>query len=109
MTIEAAFLELMPATVSWYTVATTDAYGKRTFNGAANTQRCRIQKSKKMSRDAEGKDVIEDGRVYFYGTSTIGINDRLVLPDGTEHVILTVETRNDEDGAHSTMASFGKV
>jgi hypothetical protein len=109
MTIEAAFLELMPSTVTWYGVQSTDAYGKRTFSGASNSQRCRIQQTQNMTRDAEGKTVIEDGKVYFYGTSTIGINDRLLLPDGTEHVILTVETRNDEDGAHSTVATFGRA
>lgn len=109
MTIEAAFLELMPATVSWYSVSSTDAYGKRTFSGVANTQRARVQMSKQMARDANGKQVTEEGRVYFYGTSTITIDDKLVLPDGSTQVILTVETRNDEDGAHSTVASFGKA
>lgn len=109
MTIEAAFLDLMPSTVTWYSVASTDAYGKRTFSGTAQTQRCRVQIARNVTRDADGKEVMEDGKVYFYGTSTITVNDRLVLPDGSTQVILNVETRNDQTGAHVTVLSFGKV
>lgn len=109
MTIEAAFLEMMPSTVSWYPVSSTDAYGRRTFSGTAQTQRCRVQISKQMARDANGKQVTEEGRVYFYGPSTITIDDRLILPDGTTQVILSVETRNDQFGTHCTVASFGKA
>lgn len=109
MTIESAFLDLMPSTVSWYAVDSTDAYGKRTFSSTAQTQRCRVQKAKNVTRDADGREVVEDGKVYFYGVSAITVNDRLVLPDSTTQVILNVETRNDQTGAHVTVVSFGKA
>jgi predicted metallo-beta-lactamase superfamily hydrolase len=109
LTIEKAFLELMPDTVTWYKMSATDAYGKHTFNATANSQRCRVERSLGISQNAEGKVIAEDGKIYFFGTSTIGIQDKLVLPDGTVRVVLRIETSTDTHGAFATMVTFGKV
>lgn len=109
MTIESAFLDLMPSTVTWYSQTSRDAYGKDTWSGTTNTQRCRIEKSKGLTNTDDGQSVDEDGTVYFYGVSTIGINDKLVLPDGSTRIVLTINTHNDGDGSFVTVLTFGKA
>jgi hypothetical protein len=109
LTIERVFLDLMPQTVTWYPKSSTDAYGKDTFSGTGKSQRCRIEKSTGISQKADGQDVSVDGTIYFYGVSTIGIEDKLVLPDGSSRIVLNIETSDDGDGAFATKLTFGKM
>lgn len=109
MTIEAAFASMMPSTVTLNAVASTDAYGKRTFAGASTSIQCRIQTSRRMVITEDGKQVPVEGTVYCYGTSAATINDKLTLPDGTVVPIVAVETRNDETGAYATVIQYGRA
>ena len=52
MTSEAAFLDLMPSTVTVYPVATTDAYGLNTFGSGVST-RCRVQETGRVVKNAD--------------------------------------------------------
>ena len=61
--IEPAFLELMPSTVTINSVSSTNEYGIRTF-GSSTTVSCRIQKSSRLVITEDGKQVPEEGRVY---------------------------------------------
>jgi hypothetical protein len=106
--IEPAFLELMPSTVTINSVSSTNEYGIRTF-GSSTTVSCRIQKSSRLVITEDGKQVPEEGRVYCYGTATVTVNDKLTLPDNTVVPILSVETRNNEAGAFVTVISFGRA
>lgn len=109
MTIETAFASMMPSTVTINGVASTDAYGKRTFSGSSTSVQCRIQKSKRLIANDDGEQIPEDGRVYCYGVVAVNIEDKLTLPDGSVRPIISVETRNDDTGAYATVISFGKV
>lgn len=109
MTIDPAFLELMPSTVTSYGVASRDAYGKATYAASGTTLTCRIQRNSRQTRDNEGKEVLEIGQVFVYGTTTISTGDKLVLDDGEVVQILSVETVNDEDGPHHTVIRFGSA
>lgn len=107
MTIESEYLALMPSTVTVYAKSSRDAYGKASFSGTGTSLRCRIQMDKKVTTDAENRTVTQDGTIYVYGTTTVSTDDRLVLPDGSDKLILSVETRNDESGPHHTVIRFG--
>lgn len=108
MTIESEYLALMPSTVTVYPVASTDAYGKLTFSGSGVSTRCRIQETGQVVKTADERNVYEVGSIFFYGTPTITTESKIVLPDGSMPLILSVRVHNDENGAHHTTVSFGK-
>lgn len=109
MTIEAAFLEMMPSTVTVYPQSSKTAYGAQTWSASGTGVRCRIQQTGVMSHDQNGRQIIEDGRIIFYGTPTIDLNSKISLPDGTTPVILSVVVHNDEDGANHTTVTYGRA
>lgn len=107
MAIETAFADMMPSTVTVNAVSTTDSYGVRTFSATGTSIQCRIQKSRKLIISADGKEIVEEGRIYAYGVATVTVDDKLTLPDATIVPILAVETRNDDNGTYVTVISFG--
>jgi len=109
MTLEAAFLELMPSTVTIYAQTALDSYGKQTFSGSGTGVRCRIQQTGRVSHDDKGRQVIEEGRIIFYGVPTVGLSSKIVLPDGSSPVILSVQVHLDEDGNNHTTVSYGRA
>ena len=107
MTIEAEYLGVMPSTVTVYPVASTDAYGKMTFNATGVATRCRIQETGRVVTTPDNRNVFEVGTIIFYGTPSITTESKIVLPDGSSPLILSVRVYNDEFGAHHTTVSFG--
>ena len=106
MTIEAAFLDLMPSSVTVYPVATTDAYGLNTF-GAGVVTRCRVQETGRVVKNADNEDIYEVGTIIFYGTPTITTKSKIVLPSGAVPLIISVQVYNDDTGTNHTSVSFG--
>ena len=84
MTIEAAFLDLMPSSVTVSPVATTDAYGKSTF-GTGVVTRCRVQETGRVVKNADNEDVYEVGTIIFYDIKHCNI---LVLIPSTSNIFL---------------------
>lgn len=109
MSIEREFLALMPSTVTVFEKQSRDAYGKPSFANAGTHLRCRITRSDKKVINADGDEVVEEGRIYVYGTSTITTDDRLILPDSTVAIVLSIATLNDETGPHHTVIGFGRA
>lgn len=109
MTIEAVFLDLMPSTVTIYPQSARSAYGQQTWSATGTSVRCRIQQTGIVSHDQNGRQVIEDGKIIFYGTPTISLNSKIVLPDGSTPVLLTINVHNDEDGTNHTSVSYGRA
>lgn len=107
MAIEAAFLAMMPSTVTIYAKTAMDAYGKMTFSGTGTAVRCRIQETGRVVRSPDGRDVYETGTIIFYGCPTITTDSKIVLPDGTSPLIISVTDHNDDVGANHITVSFG--
>ena len=107
MTIEASFLDLMPSTVTMYAKSTADAYGKVTFAATGVATRCRIQQTGRVVKSNDNRDVYETGVIIFYGNPSITEDSKIVLPDGTSPLILSIRDHNDEDGANHVTVSFG--
>lgn len=106
MTIEAAFLEMMPSTVTIFPKTATDAYGKFSFSGTGTAVRCRIQPSDNVVTTADNRNVVTRGTIIFYGTPTITTDSKIQLPDGTIPLIVTVQVHNDDTGTHHTTVTY---
>lgn len=104
MSIEREFLELFSERVTLFPSASIDKYGKRTFTASASVSACAHYVAETvLTRDAEGRDVIETGRYYLYGVIPVTVNHRIRLQDGTEPVIVGVDTPFDQNGQHHTV------
>lgn len=106
MAIETEFLDLMPSTVTVYPQTSTDAYGKFSFGASGTAVRCRIQPSDNVVTTADNRQVVARGTIIFYGTPTITTESKIVLPDGTNPLILTVRVHNDDTGKHHTTVTY---
>lgn len=106
MTIEAAFLDMMPSTVTVYPKTATDAYGKMTFSATGVATRCRIQPSDNVVTTMDNRNVVARGTIIFYGTPAITADSKIVLPDNTVPLILTIQVHNDDTGTHHTTVTY---
>lgn len=109
MGIEAAFLSMMPSTITVYAQASLDQYGKRTFSATGTSYQCRVQDVNELLRTDDGREVVITGRVYLYGAPTdITTDHKIVLPDGSSPVVYLVTVNNDQTGAHHTVIQYGR-
>lgn len=106
MPIEADFLELMPTTVTVFARTATDAYGKLSFAATGTAVRCRLQPSDEVMKDAENRDVVAKGTIIFFGAPAVSTDSRILLPDGTVPLILSVQVFNDDTGVHHTTVVY---
>jgi len=107
MAIEAAFLTMMPSTVTVYAKTAMDAYGKMTHSATGTAVRCRIQQTGRVVKSPDNRDVYETGTIIFYGSPTISEDSKIVLPDGSIPLIISVTKHNDDVGANHITISFG--
>jgi len=108
MSLERNFRELFSQTVTLFPSASLDKYGKRTFTASASVTACAHYVSETiLRRSPEGRDVLEDGRFYLYGVFPVTNDYKLRLEDGTEPIIVGVDTPFDENGAHHTVVHVG--
>jgi len=105
--IEAAFLDLMPSTVTVYPKSAADAYGKVTHSASGTAVKCRVMETGQLIATADQENIYEQGRIIFYGNPTINHDSKIVLPDGSTPMILSIVRHDDDTGAHHTTVSFG--
>jgi hypothetical protein len=109
MSLERNFRELFSQTVTLFPSASLDKYGKRAFTASASVTACAHYVSDTvLSRDEMGREVYEDGRFYLYGVFPVTTDFKLRLEDGTEPVIVGVNTPFDQNGAHHTVVRVGR-
>jgi len=109
MSIERNFLELFSQRVTLYPSSSMDKYGKRTFSASASVTACAHYVSETtLLRTPDGRDVVEDGRFYLYGVFPVTTDYKIRLEDGSEPIIIGVDTPYDHAGAHHTVVRVGK-
>ena len=108
MAIESNFLELFSERITLYPPSTLDKYGKRSFSASGVTACAHLVSEVSLSRDQDGREVTETGRIYVYGTPTVTTDYRLVLTDGSEPIIIGVDVPHDQNGAHHTVIRIGR-
>ena len=107
MSLHPAFLSMMPSVITIYPKTSRDGYGKGTFSASGTAVRCRIQEDQNVTSGAESRDVIESGTIYCYGTPTVTVDDKIVLPDAKVMKITSLNVVNDDQGLHHTIVRFG--
>jgi hypothetical protein len=109
MSIERNFRELFSQSVTLFPSASIDKYGKRGFTASASVSACAHYVSETvLTRDEMGREVVEDGRFYLYGDFPVTTDYKIRLEDGTEPVIVGVDTPHDQNGPHHTVVRVGK-
>lgn len=111
MAIESAFRELFSETVTLYPSTAQDIYGKYTYvaASAAVTASAHYSSERELLRDADGREVVQTGKIYLYGVFTVDETYKLVLDDGTEPPIIGVDQPHDQNGAHHTVIRVGEM
>ena len=96
------WLALMPATVTYEAVLTRDEFGKPATYDTAVDYRARVTYShKRVASRAMGQDVISSIQVWLNGIiTTINVDDRITLPDGTTPLLISWDMPTDETGEH---------
>lgn len=107
MPIDSRFLSMMPTVITVRKQSGINQYGAPSWSGG-QTYRCRIMDEEALVRTAEGDNVTTVGRAIIYGVADVTTDDKLVLPDGYEPVIIGVDQHTDEVGAHHTTIRFGR-
>lgn len=109
MAIESDYRELFSETVTLFPPATVDKYGKRSWTASASVTACaHLVSEVSLTRDADGREVTETGKIYLYGTPSVTTDYRLRLDDGSEPIIISVDVPHDENGAHHTVLRIGR-
>jgi hypothetical protein len=106
--IESDFRELFSETVTLFPPTATDVYGKRTFSASGVSACAHLVSDVSLTRDLDGREVTEIGRVYLYGTPTVTTDYRILLGDGSSPVIIGVDVPHDQNGPHHTVVRIGR-
>jgi hypothetical protein len=106
--IESDFRELFSETVTLFPPSSVDKYGKRTFSASGVSACAHLVSEVSLTRDGDGREVTEIGRVYLYGTPTVNTDYRILLGDGSSPVIIGVDTPYDQNGPHHTVVRIGR-
>lgn len=108
MAIEPEYRELFSESVTLYPRVSMDKYGRRTHSASPVTVPAHIVAEVKLTVTADGREVVESGKVYLYGSyENVDTDYLIVLPDGSSPVILAVDTPYDNIGAHHTVVTVG--
>ena len=108
MAIESDFRELFSETVTLFPPTATDVYGKRTFSASGVSACAHLVSDVSLTRDLDGREVTEIGRVYLYGTPAVTTEYKIRLTDGSEPVIIGVDVPHDQNGPHHTVVRIGR-
>ena len=108
MGIESDYRELFSERVTLFPPTALDKYGKRTFSASGVSACAHLVSDISLSRDQDGREVTEVGKVYLYGVFTVTTDYKIVLSDGSSPVIIGVDTPFDPAGAHHTVVRIGR-
>lgn len=99
--LEPEFLDLAAGlTVSLEPLSTHDGYGSPIY-GTAVSYPAVVQHETRRVRKGEGYVEVNGTAVYVLSSSaSIGLGDRVTLPDGKQPELLSAFTERDDEGQH---------
>ncbi len=100
--------DMMPDTITHEHVLTRDIYGKPLTYATAKTYRARVNGISRRvpSRTPGGQDVLSTISVWTPKISSLALDDRITLPDGSTPLMLSFDHVSDEAGDHHTKMMF---
>ena len=108
MGIEKEYRELFSEQVTLLPKVSMDKYGRRTHTASAVPVPAHLVAETKLTISPDGREVVETGKVYLYGSfQNVDTDYLIVLPDGSSPIILGVDTPHDNIGAHHTVIRIG--
>jgi hypothetical protein len=107
MSIESTFRELFSESASFYPESTVDKYGKRSFSASPVVAPAHLVTETQLSRTADGREVVETGRLYLYGDVDVTVDHKCRLQNGAEPIVIAVDTPHDQNGVHHTVVRLG--
>ena len=104
----------MTDTVVVYSASTLDNYGKQTISASGTSYSARVVSTIGKTRDEQGQQIVEGGKLYVLGDATINVGDRLDLPAYTADPRITgvrkvIYSANGTSTVHHTEVTFGAV
>ena len=104
----------MTDTVVVYSASTLDNYGKQTISASGTSYAARVVATIGKTRDEQGQQVLEGGKLYIMSDATIEVGDRLDLPYFTADPRITgvrkvYYSANGTTAIHHTEVTFGAV
>lgn len=110
MSIESNFRELFSESASFYAETAVDMYGKRSFSASPTiVAPAHLVVETLLSRTPDGREVVETGRLYLYGSYDVTVDHRVLLQSGASPIVIAVDTPHDQNGAHHTVVRLGGV
>jgi len=107
--IEPDYAEMFSEVVSLIPPTSVNGYGERSYTAsAAASVAAHLMAENTVIRQPDGREVVQTGKAYLYGTPTVDTTYQLLLADGDTPTILSVDVVHAEDGPHHTVLGFGK-
>lgn len=100
------FVDMMPATVTVYRRTGQDTYGAATYGAALGPFQARVNNVQRNVIGPDGQMVVARGRAWVDTVVVFGVNDKVVLDDGSTPVLLNVNQVPDENGPAYTSFDF---
>lgn len=98
--------DLFGATIEHAPAVGFDAFGDPAHGDPA-PYRARVLYRARLVRDAKGVQTVSRGEVWIAAPLSVGLQDRITLPDGTTPKILAAELLTDEAGPSHAHIYFG--
>jgi hypothetical protein len=99
------FADMASATIQHFPIVSRDGYGKPTY-GTAVPYKAREAFKTRMVRDKEGQEVTSTAQVWIIGAPVIDPEDRVLMSDGKERTIASVDRPTDEISVAYTKVYF---
>lgn len=100
--IPPGLLKLFDQTVTVRRTTGQNSRGDRLYSPSAETYKARQENKTTLVKDRLGQDVVSKTRCFVAATSTgfpsIGVDDRVTMPDGTMPKLIAVDQLRDAAG-----------
>lgn len=101
------FEDCMNDTVVLHAFVDRNSYGAPNYSSPVSIENCRVVYKDFWFRKPDGSEINAKGIVWLGLVIRVSVEDKFVLPDGTDHPILFSESYPDEEGMHHTKVIFG--
>ena len=99
MPMDPQFLDMMPDTIQIKHRTGQDKYGKDIY-GTPTDVRARVVYRMRQTFNDAGELAQSRAQVYLFGDHDIDQDDKILLPDGEEHLLVSVQRYPDQDGMY---------